>query len=214
MEINALLFDLDGTLVHTHPAFRYLIVGLTLRKFGKSAQQPTIDKFWFESGRDELINEEFGLEPRQFWREYNTHDTAELRSQFARPYDDVGFVREMKIRGYKTGIVTGAPLHIADLEIGMLGRQNFDAVVVAHVLNGMKPKPHPHGIEECLSLLDVPARNAIYVGNADEDIETARNAEVYDVLIDREEHTFSGLNPSLAIKSLYELIDKLNLKHK
>jgi hypothetical protein len=45
----------------------------------------------------------------------------------------------------------------------------------------------------------------MYVGNADEDVFTARNSNVLDVLVDRNEFKFPGLNPTHTIKSLHEL---------
>ena len=114
----------------------------------------------------------------------------DILAKFTEPYGDVNIVGQIKEKGIKIGIVTGAPSHIMDLEIGMLGEENFDAVVSAHTINGITPKPHPHGLEECLNLLDISKDKAMYVGNADEDILTARNAGVFDVLIDRKEHEF------------------------
>jgi len=205
MDYNTFIFDLDGTLVHTTPEYRYQIVGQTLSDLGKSSSQQNIDRFWFEARRDEVIREQFGLEPSLFWITYSGYDTTELRAQFTKLYDDVDFIQELKQRGFKTGIVTGAPVHIASLEIGMLGEKQFDGIVIANSANGIQPKPHPHGLEECLSLIGASSDKSIYVGNADEDVETAKNAGVYDVLLVRGEHEFPEINPSLRIHSLYEL---------
>lgn len=205
MAYKAVVFDLDGTLVHTTPEYRYKIVGQTLRDLGATSSNHNIDRFWFEARRDAIIKEHFGLEPELFWRTYRQYDTIELRKQFTKLYDDVAFIKELRQNGYKTGIVTGAPIQIASLEIGMLGQENFDAIIIAQTLNGIKPKPHPHCLEECLNLLGVQKSEAIYVGNADEDVATARNAQVFDVLLMREEHEFPEISPSLRIHSLYKL---------
>ena len=82
-------------------------------------------------------------------------------------YDDVDFIQDLRKKGYKTGIVTGAPIHIASLEINMLGKHNFDAIVIADNVNWIKPKPHPHGLHECLTLLKSKEEEAVYIGNAD-----------------------------------------------
>ncbi|MDD5191564.1 MAG: HAD family hydrolase [Candidatus Nanoarchaeia archaeon] len=202
---NAFIFDLDGTLVHTLPEYRYTIVGQTLRDLGVSPQNELIDRFWFEARRGDIVTDNWGLSLDTFWSLYRKYDTTELRKKLTKVYDDVSYVQELKKAGFKTGIVTGAPLHIAELEIDMLGKENFDAIVVAHRVNGFKPKPHPHGLEECLGLLKSQKEGAVYIGNADEDVETAKNAKVFDVLLDRGEHKFPTINPSLTIHSLYEL---------
>jgi phosphoglycolate phosphatase-like HAD superfamily hydrolase len=62
--------------------------------------------------------------------------------------------------------------------------------------------------------LGVKNTACLYVGNADEDVETAKNAKVFDVLVDRGEHTYPDINPSLRIKSLYELKYLLELSPK
>ena len=212
MRYEAVVFDLDGTLVHTTPEYRYKIVGQTLRDLGATSSNHNIDRFWFEARRDVIIQEHFGLEPKQFWETYRKHDTTELRRQFTKLYDDVDFIKELRQNGYNTGIVTGAPIHIASLEIGMLGEGDFDSIIIAQISNGIKPKPHPHGLEACLEVLEVNTSRAIYVGNADEDVATAKNAQVYDVLLVRGEHDFPEVKPSLRIHSLYELRQLLGLR--
>ena len=211
MKYNAVIFDLDGTLVHTTPEYRYQIVGQTLKDFGATSSNQNIDRFWFETRRDQIIKENFGLEPEQFWKTYRKYDTTELRKQLTKVYDDVNYVQELKMAGCKTGIVTGAPLPIAMLEIDMLGKENFDAIVVAHRLNGFMPKPHPQGLESCLELLGVNKSKAVYVGNADEDVETAKNAHVFDVLLLRGEYEFQDIKSSMKIYSLYELRNLLEI---
>ncbi len=211
MIYEAVVFDLDGTLVHTTPEYRYQILGQTLKDLGATSSNRNIDRFWFEARRDAIIQEHFGLDPKQFWETYRKHDTTELRRQFTKLYDDVDFVKELRQNSYKTGIVTGAPMHIASLEIGMLGEGDFDSVILAQTSNGIKPKPHPHGLESCLEILGVDRSKAIYVGNADEDVATAKNAQVYDVLLVRGEHEFPDINPSLTIHSLYGLRQLLEL---
>jgi len=206
VKYKAVIFDLDGTLVHTTPEYRYLVVGGTLERLGvKSYDKRHVDKFWFEAGRSEIIRHDFGVVPEEFWGIYRTLDTAEFRKGYAAAYDDVSFIAELRRRGYKLGIVTGAPLEIAGLETALLGTENFDAIVVAHTLNGIRPKPHPDGLERCMNLLGVGPRETVYVGNAEEDVRTARNADVFDVIVRRGEYEFTGMEPSLEIDSLFGL---------
>lgn len=201
--MKAVIFDLDGTLVHTAPEYRYKLVGRTLSEFGLSSSSRNIDRFWFEARRDQIIKENFGIEPALFWNIYMKYETIEMRRQFTKLYDDVSFILELKENGLKTGIVTNAPPHIARLEIGMLPT-DFDAIIIGQ-LNGIKPKPHPHGIERCLSLLGIAKEEAVFVGNSDEDIMAAKNARVLDVLLQRGEHEFPEVKPTHTINSLYDL---------
>lgn len=205
MVYRAFIFDLDGTLVHTLPEYRYLIVGKTLSSFGKTASKKHIDKFWFKTGRDSIIREKFVIDPDMFWKEYEKHDTPELRKLFVRLYKDIEFIKELKQKGCKIGIVTGAPKFIIDMYMELIGRENFDAVIRAQLDGGIRPKPHPQGLKKCLSVLGAKEDEAVFIGNAEEDILAAQNIGVFDVLLDRGEHEVKGINPSLTIKSIYEL---------
>ncbi len=201
---KALLFDLDGTLVHTAPDCRYAIVGRALQDLGIQASPEQMDRFWFGENRNEIIRAEFNAVPSTFWEAYKKYDTVARRKMHVRTYDDVDFIQGLGIKGYKTGIVTGAPVHIASFEIGLLGEHYFHSIVHARLSSGIRPKPHPHGILECLKQLKVEPSQAAYIGNADEDILAARSAGVLDVVVLRGEHQIKE-TPSLAINSLHEL---------
>lgn len=205
MKYEAVIFDLDGTLVHTKPEYRYKVVGQTLKELQAQYTQHHIDRFWFEARRDEIIREQFGIDPDIFWPIFRKYDSTELRQQFTKTYEDVGFIKELKKSGYKTAIVTGAPDHITELEVDMLGKENFDHVLMATEKYGIRRKPDPHGLQNCLKILGIAPDRAIYIGNADEDVHAAKNANMLDVLVLRGEHEFSDIRPSLSINSLYDL---------
>jgi len=198
------LFDLDGTLVYTEPKHRYLLVGKILRTLGVSSDKRYIDMFWFETKRNDIIREYFKVDPVLFWATFKKFDNIRLRERYTKPYEDVRFLRELKNNGTKTGLITGAPPHIATLEIGLLGFE-FDAMVIAHTSNGIKPKPHPHGIEECLSILSMNKEDAVYIGNAEEDVLTAKAAGVMDIMMERGDYHFPNVEPSIRINSLFAL---------
>ncbi len=197
-----MLFDLDGTLVHTDYRHREIVVGNTLAGFGKSASHEDIDKFWFEGGRDKIIKDVFGVNPSEFWDIYRNFDTVSLRKKYTRPYDDTNSIVWLRNRGYKTGIVTSAPLEMSELESKMIGKDLFDCIIVAHIDNGFQPKPSPQGIYECLEKLGVGKKDAFFVGNSDEDVYASRNAGVIDIFVDRGEHKFADLYPTIVIESL------------
>ena len=207
METEAAIFDLDGTLVHTKPAYRYLIVGKVLTGFCRPFIHSQIDDFWFgsEDDRTRIIQETWHLNPEQeFWPAFRELDTIELRTQYTEVYSDIGILQVLKDRKIKTGIVSAAPDHIIELEVGMLNH-NFGAVIRAQLTKGVKPKPSPEGLEKCLDILQVAKQNAIYVGDTRCDMETARSGGVYGILIERGEYDFGKIESDLAITSLEQL---------
>jgi phosphoglycolate phosphatase-like HAD superfamily hydrolase len=107
-------------------------------------------------------------------------------------------------------VVTGAPLHIAEMEIDIVGKQNFGVGVVANFMNNIKPKPHPHGIEECMSLLGVEKGETLFIGNGEEDVLAAKAAGVKDIIVDRKEHELIETEPSHVIQNLTELKNLIN----
>lgn len=205
---RGVIFDLDGTLVHTAPEYRYRIVGLTLQELGiPTPPNSHIDTFWFEHDRNSVIRQLFGVGQEVFWKIYIKYEemNSELKGRLTKAYEDTVFIQELRRAGIKTGIVSGAPIKSINMSIELLGKKNFDAVVRSQPTSGIKPKPHPEGIAECMKILGVRPDETVFVGNGPEDVQAAKAAGAYDVLIERGEYKFQDANPSLKIKSLFEM---------
>lgn len=210
MRYKAIIFDLDGTLVHTAPEYRYKVIGDTLKEMGVNFYlNEHIDRLWFETDREKIVQECFGQKPEDFWKIYTKNEKVEIRKNFIKLYHDIDFLTHIRDKGHKTGVVTGSPEHITALEIGMIGKEKFDSVIVARGFGGVRSKPHPEGLEKCLEDLGLDKKEAIFVGNGAEDILAAQSAGIMDVFIDRGEHVFDlkKLKPSQAIDTLYDLKD-------
>jgi len=203
-DISGIVFDLDGTLVYTKPKYRYLVVGNTLNELGIKSTKDIIDRFWFESDRNKIIQEHFLIDYNIFWNEFRIWDNVELRKNFTYPYKDTEVINEIRNNGVKTGILTGAPIDIRDMEI-RLTNQKFDAIISANYINGIKEKPNPEGLLKCLEEMKIKKENATIVGNGLEDIEVGRNAGVFTILVNRRSHKSQNACPDLEVKSLYKL---------
>ena len=142
MKYTTALFDLDGTLIYTDAEHRQIIVGQVLDIYGKTTSDELIDKFWFERNRNEIITNDFGLKPSEFWPLFEILNTVELREKYSSAYEDVWVLNELKSKGLKLGIVTMAPKRISDPEMALLNLE-FDAIVNANSAYGIKPKPDP-----------------------------------------------------------------------
>jgi phosphoglycolate phosphatase-like HAD superfamily hydrolase len=201
--MKGIIFDLDGTLVSVRPEYRYDTVSKVLAGFGKRVARKDMDTFWFGHSRDLMI-ENWGVVPKDFWKEFHALDDPEHRRRFTFAFDDCSHLAQLKKKGYKLALCTGAPPRIADMELDFLDRSVFDSIVIAHPYNDVKPKPDPMGIHECLRILKTGPGETMLVGNSDEDIMTARNARIKSVIVDRKEHSHT-LEPDRLITSLRDL---------
>ena len=87
-------------------------------------------------------------------------------------------IRELKNRGIKIGINSNKP----DPQVKELANLYFSDVVgndtAVGEKNGFKRKPSPDLVNEILSIMNVSRENAVYVGDSEVDIATARNAGI------------------------------------
>ncbi len=203
MRFRAVIFDLDGTLVSVKKEYRDLVMGKVFGKLRIKPAEGDIEQFWFMHSRDTIIRK-WGIDPDVFWKVFWKYDDPLLRKKYSFAFRDTDYLETLRQRGINTAVFTGAIPEIAQMELSILGERLFDTVVIAHPDLGIDGKPHPGGAIECMRKMKVSRPETIYVGNADEDILSARNAGIYSVLIDRKEHR-NVLKADMKITSLYEL---------
>jgi phosphoglycolate phosphatase len=184
-------FDLDGTLVHTVPEYRHRIVPVVVEKLGgKIKEIRSIDRFWFESGRDRIIKTEFNLEPNMFWSLFRKMDTPSHRSKHTTAYSDAErAIKKLKKQKKIISIITGAPRWIAEMEIGKLNDIGHD-FYLSILDSGFKPKPDPSSFQHALNELSIRPHETLYIGNSNEDAYYAKNAGVDFLYLERKEHEF------------------------
>ena len=202
-------FDLDGTLVHTAPEYRYKIVSKVVEELGGIIRgRHLIDKFWFESGRDEIIQSDFNLNPEKFWRLYHATESPEERALYTRAYEDAEpALRNLKKIGKTVSIITGAPEWIATMEIKKLNGAPYDFFSSVHREN-FGSKPDPASFLYVLRKLSIKPDDTLYIGNSNEDAYYAKNAGVGFVYLERKEHKFNLKDYAFAtINSLDELFN-------
>lgn len=200
-------FDLDGTLVHTIPAYRHKIVPMVVRKLsGTILNSHSVDKFWFEGVRDKTIQEDFNLKPDIFWDSFREIDTPEARSAHTFAYPDAErALIKLKDMGKTISIITGAPHWIAAMEIEKLNGAPHDFYLS---LNDVKfgEKPDPAGFLYVLENLKKKPKDTVYIGNSSEDAYFAQKAGADFIYLERKEHEFSLEKEAIAtIQSLDEL---------
>lgn len=213
--IKCALFDLDGTLVNTIDDLGRA-VDYVLEQFGIQPEWTTDDyKRFVGNGAKKLIDRAFRhtLDEKQldrafelFREKYNA-----ILLDNARAYDGITeALEELKAKGIKLAVVTNKPQDSAVLMVeSVFGKNFFDAIVGA--TENAPKKPDPYSANKALGILKCRAAEAIYFGDSDIDVYTAKNAGIEAVACSWGFRSFESLMaaaPSVIIDSA-EYIVKL-----
>ena len=204
---NHISFDLDGTLVFTDREYRYEIVPKVVKKLGGLVKNNHfIDRFWFEGNRDEIIKNDFDLDPKTFWSTFRIFDEPIKRALLTKSFKDVEkSLKKLKKLDKTISIITGSPNMVAELEMKKLNGAPYDYFFSIES-NEYKEKPDPESFNFVLNQLNSTPQKTLYIGNSNEDAYYAKNAGVDFIHIERDEHKFDLKKHAVCIiKSLEEL---------
>lgn len=183
MNVRAVLFDIDGTLVDSAAAYLE-VAQAAARPFGLEVTEQQVrhslasgSNFWKDvvpadrADRESLLKGMASHAMREWPRVLREH--GKLFAGLAETLD------ALKQLGIVLGIVSGAHPAVLELlrESDIL--QRFDAVILGTDVS--KPKPDPQGILKCLEKLGIAPEAAAYVGDTPVDIQTSRAAGVQAV---------------------------------
>ena len=178
--INTIVFDLDGTLLNTledlKDSVNYALErqGFPLRDLNeiRSFVGNGIRLLMERAVPESIDNETFEICFKDFCDYYKIH----MEDKTA-PYDGINeMLTNIKKAGFKTAIVTNkADFAAQDLCKRMFGK-NIDFVVGSS--DDRPNKPAPDGVFYALEKLDSKIENTVFVGDADTDILTAKNANL------------------------------------
>lgn len=186
METKLVIFDLDGTLVDTL-ADLAAAMNTVLARAGYPTHPVADYRFKVGNGVAKLVARSLPEAARrqpevvdetlqQFLDYYNRHDMDATA-----PYAGIPeLLAQLKARGLKLAVASNKP-HAAAVEIvhHYFGADLFDCVY------GQRPgapvKPDPAIVHDILHTLDVPAGQALYVGDSAVDMETARRGGIPSV---------------------------------
>lgn len=208
MNPELVLFDVDGTLVDSLPA--YIEVGRLAAathgyslsdKFVRDTMNQNNDAFWelvvpaTEARRDAII-ESLRAESKRHW--------PRLVEEMVRPFAGVAdCLSQLAARGCKTGVVTasGGSSMVALRDTN--GADQFDVIITRHDVNAQKPAPD--GILKAIDRLSMRPDQTIYVGDSLVDIQAAKAAGVDCIAVS----TGAGRPEDLATAGPRRLINRL-----
>ncbi len=177
--MNAVLFDLDGTLVDTAPDLAYAL-NETLRHFGREPMPYELIRDVVSHGGTALIKLGFGIEPEA--------DNFETYRQFLLDIYKKNLCRESKLfdgmdkllayleaQLMPWGIVTNKPSWLTD---PLMQAMELDRRAVSIVSGDTceRSKPHPDPIFYACKQAGVKPEKCFYIGDAARDIQAGKAA--------------------------------------
>lgn len=178
--IEAVIFDLDGTLLNTLYDLADA-VNWALEKYGQPKRSLEEVRAFVGNGLRNLMTQAVpdGEENPvfeslfEFFREYyKSHCNVKTM-----PYEGIlDLMKELKGRGVKMAIVSNK-IDAGVKELNAIHFAEYVDVAIGE-REGIGRKPEPDSVNEALRLLDVKKEHAVYVGDSDVDIQTAKNAEI------------------------------------
>ena len=176
--INSCIFDLDGTLLNTLADLRES-TNYALKKFEFPERSMEEIRNFVGNGLRMLIRRAV---PNFADEETVDRVLAEMKAHYREhyhdgtvPYDGIlPFLRKMKNCGFRMAIVSNK----ADPMVQLLRTLYFDDLISVAVgeLEGVARKPAPDLVKIAMHRLGCTAENAVYIGDSEVDIETAKNA--------------------------------------
>ena len=177
---NVYIFDLDGTLLDTLQDLANS-VNYALSQHGMPTHTTDAIRGFVGNGVRLLMERAVpdGAQNPQFEATYATFRQHYMQHSLdtTRPYEGIPeLIHELKIRGCKMAVVSNKMMAATQ----SLVRHFFPEIDVAigeHESAGIRKKPAPDTVYEALRQLAVsPKLTAVYVGDSDVDIATARNS--------------------------------------
>lgn len=175
---ETVIFDLDGTLLNTledlSDAVNYALreMGMPersleeVRKFVGNGVRRLMELSVPEGFDNPAFEETFA----KFKEYYGVHCNDKTRA-----YDGVlELIRELKNEGYALAIVSNK----LDLAVKELSEIYFEGIIKVAIgeKEGVAKKPAPDTVYAALKALDMPAETAVYVGDSEVDVMTAKNS--------------------------------------
>jgi len=174
MNINTILFDLDGTLINTNDliieSFLHTLNHYYPDRYKREDVLPFIGPPLIDTFKsiDEGRVEEMIARYRKF--NHEQHDL--LVKEYETVHDTVKALHE---KGFKLGIVTTKIRQTVHMGLKLTNLDSFFDVIVT--LDDVEhAKPHPEPIFKALSQLNSKPEEAIMVGDNHHDIEAGKNA--------------------------------------
>ena len=172
-KIEAVLFDLDGTLLDSFPDFLASLENINVKSSSKKIDESVV-RTNVSDGSSKLLKLVFDIDKddkgfdehkRNFLNEYE-RNILMYGNLFLGVSDLLNFLLDKKI---PYGIVTNKPRKYTEIILKKSSLLRQSKVVIC-CDDGFKSKPNPEGINHACNILGVPNSKCIYIGDHENDL--------------------------------------------
>ncbi len=217
MKTEAIIFDLDGTLLNTLEDLADS-TNFALDKLNYQPHTTEEIKSFVGNGVAKLIERAIpnGRKNPDFDKCLNIFKKHYSQNMYnkTRPYDNIiNLLTELKRENYKLAVVSNK----FDSAVKELCEKYFsdliDIAIGENEAMGIKKKPAPDTVLQVLDILKIDSHQAIYVGDSDVDIMTAKNSNMRCISVTwgfRDREFLIKNNAEIIINEPKEIIDYLD----
>lgn len=182
MKKKIFIFDMDGTLLNTLEDLM-ISTNYALSQFNYPSHTIEEIRFFVGNGVAKLIERAIpnGLNNPNYEKclEIFKEHYAKNMYNHTSAYDGIPeMLEDIKNKGIKTAVVSNK----FDLAVKELSKKYFgnliDIAIGENEKAGVKKKPAPDTVFEVLNLMNLKSEDAIYIGDSDVDIMTAKNSNM------------------------------------
>jgi HAD superfamily hydrolase (TIGR01509 family) len=215
-DIGSMIFDLDGTLIDSVPAYFGLTEAILARIGLPPAPKQAITKVMVEgmAAVEEMIPSEMMHRKNELIETFIVEGRKELRHLFLNEIEPIPGIEELfgAISNRKTpiGLVSSTHRRFMDLKLSPLKRIGLSEYIQVNIAieDAPQKKPAPDPLIVCARQLGVPTHRCIYVGDNRIDIQAGNAAGMMTIgvltgLDDRE--TLEREGPTMIVDSLAEI---------
>jgi len=174
MKFECFLFDFDGTLAYSEPAYRAAFLHSIERHTGVLPDEVEFRDFWNVTPHEvlrrygeELLEEMFSSFEEHYYATHHHHLIA---------YQGIEeLLSSLNKRGASVGIVSLKPRRAGELELDMIGLRRLVGLAVWGD-DVLRPKPEPDGVLRALGELGADAQRTLVIGDSPADILMGRAA--------------------------------------
>ena len=186
MKYQLAIFDMDGTILNT---LEDLTDSLNYALSCSNYPTRTLDEVrnFVGNGIRKLMERAVpeGTSPEELEQVYADFTAYYPKHCYdkTKPYSGIiETIQNLRKQGIKTAVVSNK----ADYAVQILCKQYFDGLFDYAVgeQTGVQRKPAPDSVNIVLDKLKITRNNAVYIGDSDVDIDTARNAEMDCISVD------------------------------